>query len=78
MAIRGNGPLLFLLFFFTAVLLAGVFARVGGRVLEGRADHLAMVLFLLSVIGLVLSLLIVARILYLSVSQGRLATEEAK
>jgi hypothetical protein len=64
-AIRSNGRLLFILFFSLAVVLAGGVGRISGPVLAGRADALTITVLMLALAGLALSLLILARILYL-------------
>ena len=52
------------LFFALAVLLAGGLSRIAAPVLSGGANGVMVALFFLSAGGLILSLLIVARILY--------------
>jgi hypothetical protein len=70
--LRGNVPVLFLLFFALAVLLAGALGRLGGPVLDGGADLPTLALFFLALTGLGLSLLVLARILYLAAWRVRL------
>jgi hypothetical protein len=63
-AIRGNARLLFILFFALAVVLAGGIGRVSGPVLAGEAGPLTLAVLILALAGLALSLVILARILY--------------
>jgi hypothetical protein len=78
MTVRGNGPVLFFLFFALAVLLAGGMGRLGGPVLEGTADLPTVALFLAALAGLALSLLVAMRILYLATWRARVARKKAE
>lgn len=73
MAVRGNVPVLFLLFFTPSSLLAGGLYRIIGPLLAGDIGLSGWVLFSLILFGFGLSLRITARILYLSAWRVRLA-----
>lgn len=65
-----------LAFFALAVVLAGGLSRVAPPVLSGDANGVMLALFLLSAGGLVLSVLIVARIFYVMAWGGRRESED--
>lgn len=65
--------MLFLLFFTLSALLTGGLYRIAGPLLAGDVDLSGWVLFFLVLFGLGLSLLITARILYLSAWRVRFA-----